>query len=478
MFGDSYTKYKIIKPLLEQGISLKLISESHNISLRTLQRWCKSYKNQGLIGLKNQQRSDKGKYRNISEKILHLIEGLALKSPRASVAVIYDQTNKLAQILNEPKISYSTITRIINNLPKSLRVLAHEGDKAYEDAFELLYMREANYSNEIWQADHTLLDIYLIDSKGNPTRPWLTIIIDDYSRAIAGYYIFFDAPSAMQTALALRQAIWNKNEAKWQICGIPEKLYTDHGSDFTSRHIELVCADLKTQLIFSNVGKPRGRGKVERFFNTVNQKLLCTLPGYITKGYKKNSCSLLTIAEFDIEVKNFLQYYHTQNHSKTKVPPMERWNGKGFLPQLPESLEKLDLLLLTVAKPRKVHQDGIHFQSLRYLDPILAAYVGESIIIRYDPRDMAEIRVFYKDKFLCRAICQELAGAVISLKDITQARQKRKKELKEIINQRRSLVDQLLSSQLNSYKKNIKVEEEINSNSIKKSKKLKLYVND
>ena len=185
----------------------------------------------------------------------------------------------------------------------------------------------------------------------------------------------------------------------------------------------------------------------------------------------------MTIAEFDIEVKNFLQYYHTQPHSKTKVSPMERWNGKGFLPQLPESLEKLDLLLLTVAKPRKIHQDGIHFQSLRYLDPILAAYVGESIIIRYDPRDMAEIRVFYKDKFLCRAICQELASTVISLKDITQARQKRKKELKEIINRRRSLVDQLLSSQLNSHKKNVKTEE-INPNSIKKSGKLKLYVND
>ena len=45
-----------------------------------------------------------------------------------------------------------------------------------------------------------------------------------------------------------------------------------------------------------------------------------------------------------------------------------------------------------MAKSRKVHPDGIHFQSLRYLDLTLAAYVGESVIIRYDPRDMAEIR--------------------------------------------------------------------------------------
>jgi putative transposase len=86
---------------------------------------------------------------------------------------------------------------------------------------------------------------------------------------------------------------------------------------------------------------------------------------------------------------------------------------------MPESLEQLDLLLLTVMKGRRVHQDGIHFQGRHYLDPTLAAYVGEDVTIRYDPRDMAEIRVFYKDTFLCRAICPELAGQKITLKEIT-----------------------------------------------------------
>ncbi|GAB5771777.1 hypothetical protein JMUB7517_27740 [Staphylococcus aureus] len=27
-------------------------------------------------------------------------------------------------------------------------------------------------------------------------RPWLTIIMDDYSRAIAGYFLRFDAPQS------------------------------------------------------------------------------------------------------------------------------------------------------------------------------------------------------------------------------------------------------------------------------------------
>jgi hypothetical protein len=44
--------------------------------------------------------------------------------------------------------------------------------------------------------------------------------IDD-SRAMAGYFLTFEAPSALNTSLALRQAIWRKDDARWHICGVP-----------------------------------------------------------------------------------------------------------------------------------------------------------------------------------------------------------------------------------------------------------------
>src|SRR5947208_1638756 len=94
-------------------------------------------------------------------------------------------------------------------------------------------------------------------------------------------------------------------------------------------------------------------------------------------------------------------------HGETRVAPAERWERGAFLPRMPELLEQLALLLLTMAKARKVHPDGIHFLGLRYVDPTLAAYVGESVPLRYDPRDVAEIRVFHRQRFLCRAICPE-----------------------------------------------------------------------
>ena len=53
---------------------------------------------------------------------------------------------------------------------------------------------------------------------------------------------------------------------------------------------------------------------------------------------------------------------------------------------------------------------------LRYL----AAYVGESVTVRYEPRDLGEIQVFFEDKFLCRAISAELAGATVPLREIVR----------------------------------------------------------
>ena len=83
----------------------------------------------------------------------------------------------------------------------------------------------------------------------------------------------------------------------------------------------------------------------------------------------------------------FRSVYHHRENAETKMPPLERWEATGFLPRMPDSLEQLDLLLVQVAKARQVRPDGIHFQSLRYVSTTLAAYVGETVTLRFDPRD-------------------------------------------------------------------------------------------
>jgi putative transposase len=323
--------------------------------------------------------------------------------------------------------------------------MAHEGMKSYSESFDLVHRTEAEGPNTIWQADHTELDILVKDERGDARRPWLTIILDDYSRAVAGYMLSFAPPSAIQTALVLRQAIWRKPQAGWHSCGIPQMLYTDHGSDFTSRHIEQVTADLKIRLIFSTVGKPRGRGKIERFFASLSQVFLSRLKGSGRSG--KGRSATLALPQLSRELETYLIHeYLVSPHSTTSQAPQARWEAGGFLPQMPESLEKLDLLLLTVPKTRRVRPDGIHFLGMRYIDPTLAAYVGEEVLLRYDPRDMAEIRIFHKDRFLCRPICQELAGETVPLRDIVRARDRQRRELRQTLEERRRKVDSLLDA--------------------------------
>jgi putative transposase len=83
---------------------------------------------------------------------------------------------------------------------------------------------------------------------------------------------------------------------------------------------------------------------------------------------------------------------------------------------------------------------------MRYIDPTLAAYVGEEVVLRYDPRDVAEVRVFHADRFLCRAICQELAGQTVPLREIVRARNTRRRQLRETIAERQRTVDSLLEA--------------------------------
>jgi putative transposase len=150
----------------------------------------------------------------------------------------------------------------------------------------------------------------------------------------------------------------------------------------------------------------------------------------------------LTLEELEGRFSKWLiDDYMQRVHSETGMTPKAKWESGAFLLRMPESREQLDLLLLTVAKPRRVQRDGIRFQGFRYFDLNLAGYVGEEVTIRYDPRDLAEIFVYAENEFVCRAICAELADQTVSLTSIIKTRNKRKKELQQEIKQLRLFAD-------------------------------------
>ena len=87
-----------------------------------------------------------------------------------------------------------------------------------------------------------------------------------------------------------------------------------------------------------------------------------------------------------------------------------------------------------------MRREGIHFQGLRYISPTLAGYVGRSVVIRYDPRDITEIRVFDHEAFVCKAINQDHHDQKVSLKEVQAARNARRRALRQGINERIAVV--------------------------------------
>ncbi|GGF41593.1 DDE-type integrase/transposase/recombinase [Subtercola lobariae] len=193
--------------------------------------------------------------------------------------------------------------------------LATKGDTAYRDRFELVFRRNANRPNEQWQADHTLLDLAVLGKEQSAVRPWLTI-----------FAVFMGGPNAEQTALALHQAINPKTSPPWPISGLPDILYSDHGSDFTCVRLERVCLDAYVRLIHSRPGVPQGRGKIEPFYRTITTELLPHLPGHVPHDTNGELASdpALTLEQLDRIVEKFIvDEDNIRQHSETIQAPVE-----------------------------------------------------------------------------------------------------------------------------------------------------------
>ena len=315
-------RYRALEPHLTDGVTLAELARAGIASERTLQRWLRCYRAEGLSGLSRSSRSVCGKA-HMPDHLVALVRELASKRPRPSVSAIHRKVAALVVAEGRQAPSYSSVARIASSVSEG-QIAAASNPAAYRNHHELVHRREALASNEMWHADHTVLDILVLDDAGILVRPWLSVVLDDHSRAIAGYFISLDAPSALNTALALRHAIWRKADPEWIISGIPEQLYVDNGSDFISEHIEQACMGLKICLTHSLPGRPRGRGKIERLFRTINDMFLPDLPGHLIRG-KPLSVPALSLDELRTRFEAFVSgVYHQRLHGSTDEAPVAR----------------------------------------------------------------------------------------------------------------------------------------------------------
>lgn len=66
---------------------------------------------------------------------------------------------------------YEVVRRSIHRLDPGLLALAHHDGDVYRNGFELVLRRESAHPNDLWQADHTELDVMVVDEAGKAVRP-------------------------------------------------------------------------------------------------------------------------------------------------------------------------------------------------------------------------------------------------------------------------------------------------------------------
>jgi hypothetical protein len=159
--------------------------------------------------------------------------------------------------------------------------------------------------------------------------------------------------------------------------GLPRKLYVDNGSAFRSRQLEYTTAALGIALVHARPYLPQGKGKIERYFKTVQTQFLPAFTG-------------TTLEEINGSFKTWLDEYHSRSHSSTGQSPFARFTQKMHcLRPAPDNLR--DYFRATVR--RRVNKDRSVVVNRRlYEAPV--ALIGKRIEILYheDSPEQVEIR--------------------------------------------------------------------------------------
>ena len=409
------------------GKRQRSVAQKLGMTDRNVRRLLRQMREEGVESVVRRVRSDQGASR-ISEGwqqfIVQTYQDGNRGSRSLSPAQVAVRVKVRAQELGDENYpSHMTVYRILKPLmtqgARPKRTLGWREDCLVlktSDGLEI----PIEWSNQVWQVDHTRADVLVVDQTGEVLgRPWLTTVVDTYSRCMMGFHLGFDAPSSWVVCLALRHAILPKQyssayelQGSWGTYGLPQYLYTDRGKDFRSQHLQQVASELKIVPCLRR--KPSDGGIVERPFGTFNTQFFSTLPGYVNSNVSDRSPvaeaeACLTLMQLEqLFVRYLVDHYNqaidARMGNQTRIG---RWEA-GRIAQLPLLGDReLDLCLMR-REQRRVYRSGyLQFASLTYQGEHLAAYAGEMVILRYDPRDITTVRVYLmqdnQEVFLTRA---------------------------------------------------------------------------
>lgn len=298
------------------------------------------------------------------------------------------------------------------------------GEDARRDT-DVYLTRSPSPRNRVWELDHKDLPILVLPPRGPAVRPWLTSVVDDGTRGLLGWAIAL-TPHSGTVLTALRMALL-PDPARGPFGGIPARVRVDQGLDFAAEVVTDALAALVIDPHRLPGYTPHRKGKVERIHRTIEQTLLCALPGY-TDGPRdiagqlygpiRDSPAARAAAETDevgpLRIERFAAlfadwatWYNTEHpHSMLDGrTPVQAWNDDPAAVRRIEGEQLRHLLLAGVQ--RTIGKDGIRFQSLAYVAPELQGRGGQTVQVRYMPHDDRCIEVYLDGVHLCTAYPQQ-----------------------------------------------------------------------
>jgi putative transposase len=381
-------RYSIILPLIEakNGDKSKIVKEiaaksyvnpvkkkNFTISERQIYRLYAKYKKYKFNGLKPVTNKNKGTHPKISQDVINMILELKKELPSRSAYKIITML-ELAKIVPKNYLNIRTINRILKQYNYTRKLLS-KNNKVYTK-------NEKDYINQLWISDVTD-GIYVDFDNNTKKKTYLIGFLDDCSRRVTHAEFYLDS-TLPKLEDCLKKAITKS--------GIPDAIYVDNGNIYISNHFKLICAKLDVKLIYSTRFYPQGKGKCERIWDTIQKS-------FMSEAIASNSVNSITYLN-DIFFPWLQLEYQDKIHSEIKMTPTEKWNlsvksGRTLRYMAPLEIDEIFLR----QDFRKVNTYGIiNFEGNTYEGP--GSLVGHKVIIKYDPFDLSQIKVYHNDKFM------------------------------------------------------------------------------
>ncbi len=392
-----------------------------SVPLRTLQRWRASWCSaealygNGFVGLlpnwnecgdRSQRLSDAQEIL-LETFIVHHYETLK-QQPMWEVYLLLKREAE-NQTPPVPAPSYSTFIRRIAQRPRVESTRKRKGKRAATQEepwyweLEQKTPRHGSRPEEIVHMDHTQLDIELVSScTGHPLgHPWVTFMIDAFSRRLLVVYLTFDPPSYRSGMMALREYVWRYGR-------LPQTVIVDGGSDFRSTYFETLLAYYDCTKATRPWAHPHYGSVCERLFGTANTQFVYNLIGntqimkqvrQVTKKIQPREQAVWTLGDLYLYLCEWAyEVYDTSPHRTLGQSPREAFLAGQAISGTRDHLKVLyqdDFRFLSLATTRKqvakVEKGrGVKINYLYYWsDAFLSRKVEETRIpVRYDPFDI------------------------------------------------------------------------------------------